>query len=47
MQNNGTVDFADLHFDKLNSTGSNLPDILTFDVTPFTCSLPALPAVSF
>jgi parallel beta-helix repeat protein len=47
FQNNGTVDFANLHFDKLNSTGSNLPDIMTFDVKPYTCSLPPLPAVSF
>lgn len=46
-QNNGNVDFANLHFDKLNSAGTNLTAVMTTDATPYACSLPPLPAVTF
>jgi hypothetical protein len=41
----GFTGLADLHFDQFD--GTNLPAILTQDLPTFTCSLPALPAVSF
>jgi parallel beta-helix repeat protein len=47
FENNGDATFADLHIDRLNSMGTNLAMILTQDITPYTCSLPALPPVSF
>ncbi len=44
--NNGTIDFANMHFDQLKSDGSNFAQILTFDATAYNCMLPALPAVA-
>jgi len=41
----GYTGFMDLHFDQFN--GSNLGAILTQDLNDFTCTLPALPAISF
>ncbi len=47
LGNNGTVDFANLHFDQLKPDGSNFAQGLTFDATAYNCTLPALPAVTF
>ncbi len=38
---------CDMHFDMLNSAGTNLPMILVCDPSPFACTLPALPAVTW
>ena len=47
-QNNGAVGFVDLHIDQLNSTDSNLVDVMTQDVTDYTCSLaPGVAPVTF
>ena len=45
--NNGTVDFANMHFDQIKSDGSNFAQILTFDASAYACTLPALAPVSF
>jgi parallel beta-helix repeat protein len=47
LQNNGTADFANMHFDQLKSDGSNFTSILTFDATAYNCALPAQAAISF
>jgi parallel beta-helix repeat protein len=38
---------CDMHFDQLDSSYSNLSKILVCDPTPFDCTLPSLPPVSF
>ena len=38
---------CDMHFDKLNSSDTNLPQIIDCNAAPFNCSLPALPAVTW
>ncbi len=47
FMNNGNVGFVDLHVDQLNSTNTNLPAIITQDITPFVCSLPSVAAITF
>jgi parallel beta-helix repeat protein len=46
FKNNGSVTFANLHLDQLNSQGNNLGTIKSEDATNYTCSLPALPEVT-
>jgi parallel beta-helix repeat protein len=38
---------CDLHFDQLDTMDTNLPTITTCDPSPFACTLPALPAVTW
>jgi parallel beta-helix repeat protein len=47
FSNNGDTGFLDLNFGQLNADGSNFASIISQDITPYTCQLPALPAVSF
>ena len=44
-QNNGNGHFADLHLDQFDANSPNLGEIMTFDESKYSCSLPALPAV--
>jgi len=45
--NNGSSTFVDLHIDQLNSTNSNLAQIMTQDMTAVSCTGNAVPPITF